>query len=184
MEAEKNMRAWTGQNVFQWEHKRRWDLPQAGTEMCRADGALMLPGFSSLSVFFRRDSQSVAGAFNLVLWTAPIFFRPLDEDTFAANPAQFLYKLATGPANPISTAGTGTGAHVFGGLITDGQPMGSLLFWQIENATGQAASIVADIYVVPNHRGTMTLDRVSRTVDVTDPAGGQPGAIGRFGRDR
>lgn len=167
------MRMWTGMNVFQWEHKREWQMADGASQFVRAEGALLVPGFSSLSVFFRRESQSVAGAFTLHLWTAPIYFQPLDTD-FSANPKAYLYELAVSPQT-ISTTGSGTGAQVFGGQISAAQPMGSMLFWEIRNSTGQTASIIGDIYVVPNHTGSMVLTRIGRTVD--GPDSGQPSLL-------
>ncbi len=162
------MRNWTGMNVCQWEHSRRWEIAAGLGEFVRAEGALLLPGFVSLSVFFRRASQT-ASTVELVLWTAPIYFRPLDEDNFSNNPAQYLLPLVVEPATGLQM--TGTGAQVFGARIAPAQAMGSLLFWQLKNTGGSTAIVVGDIYVVPNHQGTMTLTDVRRTVDL----GGGPG---------
>ena len=39
------MRNWTGMNVCQWEHSRRWEIAAGLGEFVRAEGALLLPGF-------------------------------------------------------------------------------------------------------------------------------------------
>ncbi len=164
------MKNWTGMNVFQWEHSRRWDLAAGANEFVRAEGALMLPGFVTLSVFFRRASQT-ASTIELALWTAPLYTRPLDEDNFSNNPAQYLLPLTLQPATGLQM--TGTGAQVFGARLAPEQAVGSLLFWQLKNTGGAQSVIVGDIYVVPNHAGSMMLTEVRRTIDAgTGPSHG------------
>lgn len=145
---------------------RRWEMAAAGVELVRAEGALQIQGLSSFSVFFRRASQSSGATFELTLWTTPIFFRPLDDD-FQSTPTQYLRQITMDPVDPIPLAGQGTGAQVFGGKVKEGQPVGTLLFWQMKNAGGASASIVGDIYVVPNSIVVVTTPRISRTLDVS-----------------
>lgn len=167
------MRAWSGLGTFQWEHTRRWELASAGSEYTRAEGALLVPGgFDSFSFFFRRASATV-GTFELFLWTAPVFFKPLDEAIDDNTAESHLFKLVFD--QPTSMQFTGTTAKVFGGRLKANQPMGCLLFWQMKNTGGAAGSIVGDLYIVANHSGTMTLPRIGRTIDdVTSPIGGPP----------
>lgn len=156
--------------AIQWEHRRVWDLPATSSEFVLAEGALALPGgFSSLSVFFRRSAQS-GGQFNLVLWTTPIFFNPLDFD-FSNTPDQYLWPLSWTVGTALQM--TGTGAKVFGGRIGDTEPIGTLLFWQMENDTASRQSITGDLYVVPNHRGTVSFPSVDRTVATGGGMGAQ-----------
>lgn len=164
------MRMWTGQGVFQWEHNRRWTLDGA-SEFCRADGALVTPGFSSLSVFVRRASQTAGSTFELLLWTAPIYFKLLDEPIDSTSAPQLLYKLSLAPV-PLQM--TDTTAKVFGARIAPTEPMGSVLFWEMKH-TGTAGTLVGDIYVVPNYVGTTAHAQISRTVDLGSD-GGQPSA--------
>lgn len=160
------MRSWNGSGVHQWEHTRRWELASGASEFCRAEGAILLPGgFRSLSFFVRRQSQS-ASTFELNVWTTPIYFKPLDEAIDSSNASQYLLQLTLEPSGGLSM--TGTAAKVFGARLQDTQPMGSLLFWEMKNTGGASASIVADVYIVPNHAGTMTLSRLGRTVDTGD----------------
>jgi len=147
--------------VFQWEASRRWDL-DGTSEFCRADNALLVPGgFSSISVFFRRVSQT-ADTFTLTLWTAPLWTRLLDDEITASNAAASLLSLEVQPSNGLSM--TGTGAQVFGARIDPSQAMGSLLFWQVAKTSG-AGLLVGDLYLVPNHAGSMTSPRFGRTVN-------------------
>lgn len=183
------MQMWTGMGVFQWEHKRTWSLAATGQagdrEICRAEGALLVPGFSSLSVFFRRESQSAVGEFEISVWTAPIWFRPLDEDNLSSTPEAYLYKLTVAPATGLNTGNSGTTARVFGAQIADAQPMGSLLFWQVKNNIASAQSITGDLYVVPNHTGTMMLGRLGRVMDGTGLGGsGTLAGNGAYGKGR
>lgn len=149
-------------NTFQWEHKRRWDIAGNSFEFCRAEGALLVPGFRDFSIFFRRESQS-ASTFELALWTAPVFFRPLDE-SFDNNPNAWLVPVALAP-NAISM--TGTGAEVFAATVSPSQPVGTMLFWQMKNTTSTAGQIVGDIYLVANHSGVVSLPRFVRTMEAT-----------------
>ena len=162
------MHRYTGQGVFQWEHSRQWVL-NATSEYCRAEGALVLPGFTSLSIFFRRSSQT-AGTFTLKLWTAPIYFRLLDDPIDANNIQALLYPLALEPAAGLTM--TGTTAKVFGARIAPNQPMGSLLFWEMEN-TMASGTLIGDIYVVPNFAGSTAQPSITRAVEVA--AGGGSG---------
>lgn len=171
------MRMWTGQGAFMWESGRKWTLDGA-SEFCRGDGALLLPGgFSSLSVFFRRYSQS-AGTFTLNLWTAPIFFKLLDDPIETNNAASQLYPLAMAPTAGLQM--TTGGAQVFGAKVAPDQPMGTLLFWEMKNTTA-AGTIVGDIFVVPNFTGTMASAQISRTVDGSDM---QMSSIRGYPKDR
>lgn len=155
------MRMWTGNGVMQWENSRMWNLNGA-SEFCRADGALLVPGgFTSLSVFFRRVSQT-AGTFELRLWTAPIYFKLLDDDVNVNNAGATLLNLAVEPTAGLQI--TGTGPQVFGARIAPAQAMGSMLFWEMKN-TVAAGVLVGDLYVVPNHAGSATVSRLGRTVD-------------------
>lgn len=172
------MRMWTGQGAFQWEHSRQWALNNA-SEFCRGDGALVLPGgFGSLSIFFRRHSQS-GGTFELRLWTAPIFFKLLDDLIDASNAAAQLYPLTLTPSTGLTMVQGG--AEVFGAKLDTNQPMGTLLFWQVINTAAEAGTIVGDIFVVPNYTGTMATPQLSRTVDGSDM---QMSAIRGYPKDR
>jgi hypothetical protein len=172
------MRMWTGADVFQWEHSRKWDL-NSTSEFCRADGALILPGgFRSLSIFFRRVSQS-AGTFEIFLYTAPLYFKLLDDEMTSNNAIQLLYKLSLKPSTGLQM--TGTGAQVFAAQIDPDQPMGSLLFWEIKN-TIAAGTLVGDLYIVPNHSGMMTMPRISRTLEVGDIRPLGPSSAGHVAR--
>jgi hypothetical protein len=136
------MRMWTGKGAFQWESSRKWDL-NAGSEFCRGDGAVLVPaGLQSFSVFFRRASQS-AGTFTLRLHTAPVYMQLLDSEM------------------------TGTGARVYGARLDPNQAMGTILFWEVANS-GSPGMLVGDIYLVPNHMGSITLPKFSRTVGDSD----------------
>ena len=165
------MLQWNGAGSFQWEHQRTWDIPASGAQMVLAEGALCLPGgFRSLSFFFRRISQS-GPPVDLEIWTAPVFFQPLDDD-FSANPENFLRQVTIEPSNALQLSDLDTPAQrVYGGRIKDDQPVGTLLFWRMNNPdTTTAAKIVGDIYVVSNHIGVATGSHIGRTVD----AGGRP----------
>lgn len=156
--------------AIQWEHRRIWDLPASSSEFVLAEGALALPGgFSSLSAFFRRSGQS-GGQFNLTLWTAPVYFKPLDFD-FSNSADQYLWPLSWTVGSALQM--TGTSAKVFGWRINDVDPIGTLLFWQMENADASRQSITGDLYVVPNHRGTVSFPGVDRTVATGSGMGAQ-----------
>jgi len=160
------MRSWNGVGVYQWEHTRRWELASGVSEFCRAEGALVVPGgFRSLSFFVRRQSQS-ASTFELFIWTTPIYFKPLDETIDSTTAPQYLLQLSLEPSGGLSL--TSTAAKVFGARLQDNQPMGSLLFWEMKNTGGASANVVADIYVVPNHVGMLSLPKMGRTVDAGD----------------
>jgi hypothetical protein len=162
----------TGAGAFQWEHHRTWQS-NAASESCRAEGALHLPdGFASWSVFFRRGAQT-AGTFELLLWTTPIYFQTLDTLIDSATASATLLPVGLTPSGGLLM--TGTSAKVFGAKIGSDQPMGSLLFWEVRN-TVAAGVLTGDIYLVPNHTGTVTLPRVGRTVDASGQA--MPGLAG------
>lgn len=172
----------SGAGVIQWEHHRTWqlDLAAVGSEFCRAEGALVLPGgFSSWSVFFRRSAQTGAGSrFDLLLWTAPIFFQTLDTPITPATAPQLLLPVTTLPTTGLQMLIGAGGPLVFAGKIATDQPMGSLLFWEMRNLLFPG-TITGDIYLVPNHTGTVTMPRIARTVDGSGHAcgnGGRPTA--------
>lgn len=161
------MRSWNGTGVYQWEHTRKWELASGASDFCRAEGALLVPGgFRSLSFFVRRQSQSASATFELFIWTAPIYFKPLDEEITSSNASQYLLQLTLEPSGGLQM--TSTTAKVFGARLKDDQPMGSLLFWEMKNSSGATYNIVADLYVVPNHIGMATMPRVGRMVDGAD----------------
>lgn len=173
------MRMWTGQGAFQWESSRQWVATTVGSsEFCRGDGALLLPGgFSSFSVFFRRHSQT-AGTFTLRLWTAPIFFKLLDDVIDTSNASTQLFNLATLPSNGLEM--DQTGARVYAAKVDPDQPMGTLLFWEMKNS-GATGTIVGDIFVVPNYTGTMATPQIARTLDGSEM---QASLIRGYGKDR
>lgn len=175
------MNRWTGKGVYQWENSRQWTL-NAASEFCRADGALVVPGFSSMSIFFRRVSQS-AGTFELCIWTAPIYFKLLDDNIDTNTASQLLYKLTLQPGTGLQM--TGTAAQVFGAKIATDQPMGSVLFWEIKN-TVASGTLIGDIYVVPNATGSIAPPPIERTVDLMGGGGGvyQGSLTGAGGRTR
>jgi hypothetical protein len=158
------MRMWTGKGAFQWESSRKWDL-NAGSEFCRGDGAVLVPaGLQSFSVFFRRASQS-AGTFTLRLHTAPVYMQLLDSEITANNAAATLLPLTVQPLSGLEM--TGTGARVYGARLDPNQAMGTILFWEVANS-GSPGRLVGDIYLVPNHMGSITLPKFSRTVGDSD----------------
>ena len=149
------MRAWNGSGVFQWEHVRQWNLTASTSIFSRAEGALMVPGaLTSFSLFFRRQSQS-ASTFALQLWTTPIFFKPLDEVIDSTTAPYYLMKTSLATADGTLSMAS-TGAQVFGARLKDGEPMGTLLFWEMKNGPAADANIVGDIYLVPNNSGTIS----------------------------
>ncbi|MCK6531232.1 hypothetical protein L6R50_27940 [Myxococcota bacterium] len=181
------MRYWTGSGVFQWEHTRQWQLPISSSEFTRAEGALLLPGgFSSLSAFFRRQSQSGDGPVTLRLWTTPVFFKPLDEAITATTAPQYLFELSYEDGQSISMdTQTTSGARVFAARIGASQPMGSLLFWEMRNTDDTAvATVVGDLYLVANHAGVLSLPRIGRMVESGDagPTAGGRVPVGGVGR--
>jgi len=160
------MRAWNGSGVFQWEHVRQWNLAASASVFSRAEGALMVPGaLTSFSIFFRRQSQS-ASTFALQLWTTPIFFKPLDEVIDSTTAPYYLMKVGLETADgTLSMAVGGGGAQVFGARFKEGQPMGTLLFWEMKNGVAADATISGDIYLVPNNSGVISGASFGRMVD-------------------
>lgn len=173
------MKSWNGLGVYQWEYTRKWDVAGASSEFVRADGALALPGgFNALSFFFRRQSQT-NGPFELAIWTAPIYFRNLDDLIDPNNASQSLLQIALEPATGLQMSGTA--AQVFGARSRADNPMGTLLFWQMKN-TGTTGSIVGDLYVVPNHIGALSSPSLARFVELGCEQGGIDRALsGNFG---
>ena len=162
------MKRWSGSGVFQWEHIRKWDLAAGANEICRAEGALLVPGgLRSFSIFFRRNNQS-GGTMELALWTSPIFYEPLDDD-FTAAPVGKLFQLAMEPTGNLSM--TGTAAQVFAARLQDDQPMGTMLFWQMKNTGATLENITGDIYIVPNHSAVLSFPTIGRTADVGEGPG-------------
>lgn len=167
------MRTWNGSGVFQWEHVRQWKLAANTSNFTRDEGALMVPGaLTTFSLFFRRQSQTASTTFELQLWTAPIFFKPLDETIDSISAPQYLMpvKLETGGSGSLSmVAGAGGPgpAQVFGARFKEGEPMGSLLFWEMKNTTPGMGDgdIVGDIYLVPNNSGVISGANFGRVVD-------------------
>jgi hypothetical protein len=58
-----------------------------------------------------------------------------------------------------------TGAQVFGARFKGGEPMGTLLFWEMKNGVAADATISGDIYLVPNNSGTISGASFGRMVD-------------------
>jgi hypothetical protein len=163
------MRVWSGSGVFQWESTRTWSLAASGgpsaSEFVRTTGALCIPGgFGGISVFFRRASATT-DQMKLRIWTAPLFYKPLDEDITVTNAVQYLYELTLDPAIGLNMSSFGTGPRVFAARIKPDQPVGTLLYWQMENLVAAPHSVMGDILLVPNHIGTMTFPGFARTTD-------------------
>jgi hypothetical protein len=157
------MYAWSGSGSIQWEHVRAWDLAASASEWVRGEGALSVPGgFTSLSVFFRRKSQTASTTVELKLYTDPIYFQPLEDD-IAQNALGDLLQLTMEPTSGLSM--TGTGAQVFGARVAPAQAIGSLLFWRLHNTATGTANIVGDIYIVANHLGVASFPTLSRAVE-------------------
>ncbi len=161
------MRAWNGQGTFQWEHVRQWGVVAGASSFPRAEGAVLVPGgLSTFSLFFRRQAQS-GSTFELYLWTAPVYFKPLDQDIDATTAPQHLLKLELdlgGGATGIVMTGTTT--QVFGARLKGNQPMGSLLFWELKNAGVADATIVGDLYLVPSSFGMIAGATFARPLEV------------------
>lgn len=160
------MKFWSGSGGFQWEHVRTWNLGLNASEFVRAEGALVLPGgLTTLSAFVRKVTITGGATFELLLWTAPIYFNTLDTNLDANNASNYLLQLSTDPTSALVMSGTTP--QVYGAKIKSDQPMGTLLFWQIKN-TIAAGALTADIYIVANHAGMLSLPRLVRTVDIGD----------------
>ena len=162
---------WTGNGAIQWEHQRVWDLDAGAKEMCLAEGALSMPaGFLSWSIFVRKTDLVGATTMELELWTAPIFYQPLDTD-IAQAPGEQLYQLTMEPATGLQMTGGGKG--VFAAKLKSDQPMGTLLFWRMHNTGGSNnGRLTADIFIVPNFAGVTTSAPIGRTVQTGAPAVG------------
>lgn len=158
------MKMWTGDGAFQWEAGRTWNLAQNAGEFCRGEGALLVPsGLTSFSVFLRQRSHTgTDSVFTLKLWTTPLYFNLLDTD-ISSTASEYLVSVAT--TAPVAAIAADIGlARMYGSAVKGGEPMGTVLFWEVR-CTAAAGVLVGDISLVANHAGIVTGPRFRRTLD-------------------